>query len=116
MHAALTRARLMEQLGHGLVEKSEYDNLFITGAFSMLDLLLGVSMEQALESMHLPEPITDALLGNGGLYAPFLELALACEAGDGAALADQAGMLGLTGDQVNRAQLGALAFADAMEM
>ena len=116
MHAALTRARLMEQLGHGLVEKSEYDNLFITGAFSMLDLLLGVSMEQALESMHLPEPITDALLGNGGLYAPFLDLALACEAGDGATLADQAGMLGLTGDQVNRAQLGALAFADAMEM
>lgn len=116
MHAALTRAHLMEQLGHGLVEKSEYDNLFITGAFSMLDLLLGVSMEQALESMHLPEPITDALLGKGGLYAPFLELALACEGGDGAALADQAGMLGLTGGQVNRAQLGALAFADAMEM
>ena len=38
MHTALTRARLMEQLGHGLVDKSEYDNLFITGAFSMLDL------------------------------------------------------------------------------
>ncbi len=68
-----------------------------------------------------PEPVAQhptirTLLGNGGLYAPFLELALACEAGDGVALADQAGMLGLTGDQVNRAQLGALAFADAMEM
>ena len=64
MHTALTRARLMEQLGHGLVDKSEYDNLFITGAFSMLDLLLGVTMDQALDAMHLPEPITDALLGN----------------------------------------------------
>jgi EAL and modified HD-GYP domain-containing signal transduction protein len=115
MHTSLTRARLMEQLGHGLVDRSEYDNLFITGAFSMLHLLLGVSMEQALESMHLPEPIIDALLGNGGLYAPFLELALACEGSDGAALIAQAGMLGLTEEQVNRAQLGALAFADAME-
>ena len=115
MHTALTRARLMEQLGHGLVDPQEYDNLFITGAFSLLDLLLGVSMEQALDAMHLPEPVTEALLGTGGQYAPFLELALACE-GDGAPLADQAGMLGLTAEQVNRAQLGALAFADAMEM
>ena len=115
MHTALTRARLMEQLGHGLVDKSEYDNLFITGAFSMLDLLLGVTMEQALEAMHLPEPITDALLGRGGLYAPFLEIALACEGGDPAALADQAGLLGLTGEQVCRAQLAALGFADTME-
>lgn len=116
MHTALTRARLMEQLGHGLIDKSEYDNLFITGAFSMLDLLLGVTMEQALEAMHLPEPIIDALLGRGGLYAPFLELALSCEGSDAATLADQAGMLGLSGDQLNRAQLGALAFADTMEI
>jgi len=115
MHTALTRARLMEQLGHGLVDKSEYDNLFITGAFSMLDLLLGVTMDQALDAMHLPEPITDALLGNNGIYAPFLALALACEGGDAAELAEQAGMLGLTGEQVNRAQLTALSFADTME-
>ena len=116
LHTALTRARLMEELSHGLVERQEYDNLFITGAFSMLDLLLGVTMEQALEAMHLPEPIIDALLGRGGLYAPFLELALSCEGSDAATLADQAGMLGLSGDQLNRAQLGALAFADTMEI
>ena len=115
MHTALTRARLMEQLGHGLVDKSEYDNLFITGAFSMLDLLLGVTMDQALDAMHLPEPITDALLGNNGIYAPFLSLALACEGGEVAALAEQAGMLGLTGEQLNRAQLAALSFADTMK-
>jgi len=116
MHAALTRGRLMEQLGHGLVDKSEYDNLFITGAFSMLDLLLGVSMDSALDSMHLPEPITDALLGNGGIYEPFLSLARACEGGNATTLADEAGMLGLTGEQVNRAQLTALSFADTMEL
>ncbi|MDE2583785.1 MAG: HDOD domain-containing protein [Betaproteobacteria bacterium] len=115
MHTALTRARLMETLGHGLVDKSEYDNLFITGAFSLLDHMLGVSMEQVLEAMHLPEPITDALLGQGGMYAPFYELALACEASDGDALAEQAAMLGLQAAQVNRAQLEALAFADKME-
>ena len=116
MHTALTRARLMEVLAHGLVDRSEYDNLFITGAFSMLDALLGVSMDKVLESMSLPEPICDALLGNGGAYGPFLDLAKASEGFDGEALANNASMLGLTADQFNRAQMQALAFADTMEL
>ena len=116
MHTALTRARLMELLSHGLVERQEYDNLFITGAFSMLDALLGVSMEKVLESMSLPEAICDALLGHGGVYGPFLELAKVSEGEDGVALAEQAGMLGLSADQFNRAQMQALQFAETMEL
>ncbi len=116
MHTALARARLMEILAQGLVDRQEYDNLFITGAFSMLDALLGVSMEKVLESMSLPEPIVDALLGRGGVYGPFLQLAQASEGNDGEALAEQAGMLGLSADQFNRAQMQALAFADTMEL
>lgn len=113
-HTALVRARLMETLAQGLVDKQEYDNLFITGAFSMLDILLGVSMERVLESMSLPESICDALLGNGGIYGPFLDLAKAGEGKDGEALAEQAGMLGLSAEQFNRAQIAALEFAEAM--
>lgn len=116
MHTALTRARFMELLAHGLVDRQEYDNLFITGAFSMLDALLGVSMEDALDAMHLPEPIIDALLDRGGLYAPFLDLAVACEGEHGESIASQAGMLGLSAEQLNRAQLQALAFADTMDL
>ena len=115
LHTALTRARLMEELSHGLVDRQEYDNLFITGAFSLLDQLLGVSMDKVLESMHLPEPICDALLGRGGAYGPFLELAQISEGEDGAALSERASMLGLSAEQFNRAQLHALAFADSME-
>ena len=116
MHTALTRARLMELLAHGLVERQEYDNLFITGAFSMLDALLGVSMDKVLESMSLPESICDALLGKGGVYGPFLDLAKVSEGEDGRALAEQAAMLGLSADHFNRAQMQALAFADTMEL
>ncbi len=116
MHTALTRARLMEVLAQGLVNAQEYDNLFITGAFSMLDALLGISMDKVLESMSLPEPICDALLGNGGAYGPFLDLAKVSEGEDGKVLAEQAGMLGLSADQFNRAQMQALAFADTMEL
>lgn len=116
MHTALCRARLMEILGHGLVDKSEYDNLFITGAFSMLEALLGVTMDKVLETMSLPEAICDALLGHGGVYGPFLELAIACEGEDGEAIASQAGMLGLSADQFNQAQMQALAFAETMQV
>ena len=116
MHTALCRARLMEIIGHGLVAKSEYDNLFITGAFSMLEALLGVGMDQVLETMNLPESICDALLGHGGVYGPFLELAVACEGEDGEAIASQAGMLGLSAAQFNQALMQALAFADTMEI
>ena len=81
----------------------------------LLDLLLGVSMDKVLESMHLPEPINDALIGGTGAYAAFLDLARATEAGDGADLAQQAGMLGLAAHQVNTALLEALAFAEKLE-
>ena len=116
MHTALARARLMEVLAQGLVDAQERDNVFITGAFSMLDVLLGVSMETIVESMSLPEPIVDALLGRGGVCGPLLDLARLAEGDDGAALAEQAAALGLSAERFNRAQLQALAFADAMEL
>lgn len=115
MYTAMLRARLMELLASGLVDRSEHDSLFITGAFSLLDALLGVGMEQVLEAMRLPEPICDALLAKGGRYQPFLDLALASEGDDAKVIAEQAGMLGLTAAQFNRAQMQALSFADAME-
>ena len=116
MHTALTRARLMEVLAQGLVGAQEHDNLFITGAFSLLDVLLGVSIEQVVDSMSLPEPIVDALLGRGGVCGPLLDLARLAEGGDGAAIAEQAAALGLSAERFNRAQLQALAFADTMEL
>lgn len=111
MHSALARARLMELLGQGMVNKSEIDNLFIVGAFSLLDAMLGVPLEKALEPMHLPESITDALIKKSGPYAAFFQLALAVEDGDGSSIASAAGNLGLTAPQVNAAILQSLSFA-----
>ena len=60
--------------------------------------------------------ICDALLGHGGIYAPFLDLARVSEGEDGKAIAEQAGMLGLSAEQFNSAQMQALAFAATMEL
>ncbi len=115
MQAAIARGRLMEVLGQEFFPREEHDNLFITGAFSLLDRLLGAPMDKVLEEMTLPDPITDALLGQDGAYTPFLKLARACEEATGNSLAALAQSLGLTSDAVNRAQMSALKFADTLE-
>ncbi|MFN3987028.1 MAG: EAL and HDOD domain-containing protein [Rhodocyclaceae bacterium] len=115
MQTSIARGRFMEEIGKGFFEKSEHDNLFITGAFSLLPLLLGTSMQSVLDEMHLPEGVTDALLFDEGPYAPFLKLAQACENFDVAPLRAQATELQLEADTINRAQILALGFADSLQ-
>ena len=115
MQTAIARGRFMEKIGAAFFDKGELDNLFITGAFSMLHLLLGASLQSALDEMHLPMPIYDALLTGDGVYAPFLQLARALESFDDKQLAALAEDLHITPEQVNRAHLEALAFADSLQ-
>jgi EAL and modified HD-GYP domain-containing signal transduction protein len=116
LQACVARGRFMELAGKGHFDRAELDNLFITGAFSLLDTLLGVLMETALKDMHLPEAISRALVAREGSYAPFLELALAAEQADHPAYAAKVAALQLAPHAANRAQLEALAFADSMEL
>ncbi len=115
MQASVARGRFMEIVARAFFDKSELDNLFITGAFSLLDVLVGTELAPVLEELHLPEPVVDALLRRDGVYADFLDLALACESDDVAALAEKADALGMEAIDVNRAHMEALSFADNME-
>ncbi len=111
---AVVRGRLMELLAAELLPPEECDNAFVVGVFSLLDAMLGVPLERALESVALPEPVLDALLRNQGVFAPFLELTRACESGDDAAFARTAEALHLSNHQVNMAHLQALAWAESL--
>ena len=115
MQTSIARGRFMEEVGASYFDKSEHDNLFITGAFSLLPTLLGTSMQSVLEEMHLPEPVTDALLNDDGAYAPFLKLARACESFDPGTLQKTAAELQLDPEVTNRALVGALGFADSLQ-
>lgn len=115
MQTAIARGRFMEEVGASFFDKSERDNLFITGAFSLLSLLLGTSMQALLDEMHLPDSVTDALLNDQGEIAPFLRLARLCESFDAAALEKAAAELHLSTDQINRALIAALSFADSLQ-
>ena len=83
----------------------------------MREALLGLPMDKVLETMRLPGAICDTLLGRGGVYGSFLDLAIACEGEEeesGEAIATQAGMLGLSPDTFNQAQMKALSFAETI--
>ncbi|NMM28463.1 MAG: HDOD domain-containing protein [Glaciimonas sp.] len=79
LEAALVRGRLAEILGQKILSKSDADNLFVVGMFSLLDRLLGIPMDAVLAKIQVSEAISDALLSRTGVYGPFLALAEACE-------------------------------------
>ncbi|ODS70562.1 MAG: diguanylate phosphodiesterase [Acidovorax sp. SCN 68-22] len=111
---AVVRGRLMELLAHELLSQEECDNAFVVGVFSMLDTMLGMPLESALNSVALPESVVEALLHGRGVFAPFLALTKACESGDEAAFAYNAEQLHLSNHQVNWAHLQALAWAESL--
>lgn len=115
MDAAVIRGRFAELLGAGLLPKNELENLFVTGMFSVLDKLLGMSMEQILTHIRLPDNVAQALLSGDGIYGPFLSLVRACESHeeDAQALADA---LLLSASQVNQAHLSALAWSQGLQI
>ncbi len=112
---AIVRGRLMELLAAELLGPEECDNAFVTGVFSLLDAMLGMPLNKALEALALPESVVSALLHNQGPLAPFLELTIACETENDEAFARTANQLGLNNRQVNWAHLQALAWAETME-
>ncbi|KRI01328.1 EAL and HDOD domain-containing protein [Curvibacter sp. PAE-UM] len=112
---AVVRGRLMELLAAELLPPEESDDAFVVGVFSLLDTMLGLPMAQALESISLSAHVTDALLQRKGMFAPFLELTLACESADDEAFARAATQLHLSNHQVNWAHLQALSWAENLD-
>lgn len=115
METAVIRGRFAELLGASLLPKGEAENLFVAGMFSLLDRLLGLSMEDVLEKIQLPEAVCEALLTRGGIYGPFLALAEACEL-NSMLVATLAASLKISPEEVNKAHLSALAWAQNLAM
>lgn len=79
---SLVRARMCEILAPKVGMAPQDQELFLLGMFSLIDTLLGRSMETILAGMHLGSGISDALLESTGPLSPVLTLILAYERGD----------------------------------
>jgi len=77
---AMARARMCEQLGR-LVGTDDTGPYFITGLFSMLNVLTGVPVPRLLEDLPLAEPIEQALVKEAGTLGAALHCVRAYERG-----------------------------------
>lgn len=78
---ALLRARCCELLGILLVGPDEGASFFLLGLCSLLDVIVGRSMADALADMPLPVSINDALLGTENQARKVLAAVVAYEQG-----------------------------------
>jgi c-di-GMP phosphodiesterase len=83
----------------------------VAGVFSLLDIVMATPMEDVLKQVSLPTLINEALLHHQGKYAPYLELAIACEQSDEANISALSEAIGLDGEQVNALHIDALLWA-----
>jgi EAL and modified HD-GYP domain-containing signal transduction protein len=79
---SLVRARFCELIASLLGMQSEGESFFLGGLFSLLDVLLDVSVDTVLEDILLPDTTQDALLGKPGPLRDALDLIVAKEHGD----------------------------------
>lgn len=112
--AAMVRARLMELLAAELLPPDDCDNAFVAGVFSLLGVMLDMPLHAVLDGIAVPEAVSDALLHQRGLLAPFLALTIACESGDDTAFAEAADALHLDSHRINWSHLQALAWAQEL--
>jgi hypothetical protein len=113
VHKSTWRAYFLQQLGQALGSDSAGGDLFICGAFSLLEDLLGEPMKAIIADVPLAKEVEDCLLLGRGPYAGFLQLALAVELPGAGDPHEIAATLSLTPGEVNRATMGALATAFA---
>ena len=111
---AVVRGRLMELLVADRLGPDGNEHAFVAGIFSMLDVMLGLPMDQAAKLLTLPQEVLDALLTRSGPLGTYLRLTEACETGDEDVFRECSETLGLTSQEINWAHLQALAWSDGM--
>lgn len=78
---AMTRARMCEQLGIQRERAADASSLFVTGLFSMLDVITGIEMSELLKDLPLSAPVTLALLEKEGPLGAILREVIDYERG-----------------------------------
>ncbi|OGU24250.1 MAG: signal transduction protein [Hydrogenophilales bacterium RIFOXYD1_FULL_62_11] len=105
---ALVRARVAEQLASKALFAKARDEVFVTGLFSLLDVVMRMPMEQVLKQVSLPIEITEAIVSQRGPYAPYLALAIACEQDDLASIETLSAQIGRDVAEINAVHMDAL--------
>lgn len=79
---SLIRAKFADSLAVHLEMEKYRQSLFLMGLFSVLDVILDVSMNEALEMVHVSDDISNALVSASGPFYPVLNFILSYERSD----------------------------------
>jgi len=76
---SLVRAKFCELLAQRSLMADYALEVFMIGMFSFMDAMLDVDMNVVMEKLPLTDDVKDALINRQGLFAPFLDAAVAYE-------------------------------------
>ena len=82
MRLSLLRAKFAENLAGAFELGIQAPELFLMGLFSVVDLILGKPMNEALDLLTVSKNIRAALVEGNGPFAPVLDFIKLYEAGD----------------------------------
>jgi EAL and modified HD-GYP domain-containing signal transduction protein len=102
------RALLTEHLLDAGVDQDLQKELYLSGLFSQLDLILDERMPAVLQRVPLPDRILSAIGSHRGVYWPALDMARAIEAGDAQQVSQRGNLHKISPMQVNKAILRVL--------
>jgi len=111
VRAATMRGLFLEYLsaGHPDFDLQQRDELFVTGAFSLLDRITGATIPRLMGPVAMGSNVTEAIVHRRGPYAPYLALIEAIERSDPIGILRHSEKLGIEIFDCNQALLRALA-------
>lgn len=105
---SLTRAKFLEELSEAFGVKDKSEELFLMGLFSVLDVVLEKTMEEALEMVTVSGDIRDALTKGEGPYAAVYDFMKQYETANWQEVSRTLLLTGIGMDRVQNAYMNAL--------
>lgn len=111
---AVVRAKFMELMVKGSQMENIGSELFLVGLFSLLDVMLNVSMSDVMEKLPLEEEVKSALICMQGTCAPFFRIAIAYERNQSRQLMEELNSIGIKPELLTSHYLEAVRYAKGL--
>jgi EAL and modified HD-GYP domain-containing signal transduction protein len=115
MHASIRRGLFLETLAADRDDAERRDELFITGAFSLLDRITGASFDQLFELIALSDDVVEAICNRQGPHAEYLALVESIGRADPIGALEKLEELAIPVAECNTALLQALGTANLLD-
>ncbi len=110
MKISLIRSKFAEYIAENSSFKNRKEEFFITGLFSLLDVILDSTMEDALAGIAISEDIINALIYNQGSFMPVGHLIFNYELADWDKVEEFASLVGIDETILSQGYLEAISW------